>query len=151
MAGGASIQTGSGRRGGPGMQTAWVLNLLTDLAFNLLIFFVVCASTTPEKGRPQQVPSASKDKATEQKSQNVEVALTRTAVSINGADVPTAEFSAKLKELLAAKQKPEDRVVVVKSAKDTPYSHWIRVTGQIEDAGGLITLQLEEEKEVGVR
>ena len=140
------VSTGKG-----GVQTAWVLNLLTDLAFNLLIFFVVCASISPDKGRPQQVPSASKDKATEQKNQNIEVAITRTKVSVNEADVPTAELRDKLAGLLANKTRPEDRIVVVKSEKDTPYSQWIRVTGIIQQVGGVITLQLEEEREVGVK
>ena len=130
---------------------AWVMNLLTDLAFNLLIFFVVCASTAPEKGRPQQMPSSSKDKPNEQKNQNVEIAIGRTTVSVNGEDVPMPELRKKLNGLLVNKAKPEDRIVIVKSAKDTPYGQWIRVTGQIELAGGVITLQLEEEKEVGVR
>ena len=40
---------------------------------------------------------------------------------------------------------------MVKSDKDTTYGQWIRVTGEIERAGGVIVLQLEEEKEVGVR
>ena len=153
MAGGATIESSnkSKRNKASALQTAWVLNLLTDLAFNLLIFFVVCASTTPEKGRPQQVPSASKDKPNEAKPQTVEVALTRTTVTINGAEVSSKDFTGKLKELLDVKPKPEDRVVIVKSAKDTPYRHWIRVTGMVEEAGGVITLQLEEEKEVTVR
>ncbi|MCE9567711.1 MAG: biopolymer transporter ExbD [Planctomycetes bacterium] len=134
---------------GKGGQTAWVLNLLTDLAFNLLIFFVVCASSAQEeKGRPQQMPSASKEKTTEQKSTNIEVAITRTAVSVNGEDVPIADLKAKLTGMLAGKKNPEN-VVVVKSAKDTPYSHWIRITGAIEQAGGAITLQLEEEQVIG--
>jgi hypothetical protein len=34
----------------------------------------------------------------------------------------------------------------VKSRKEVPYSHWMQVTGIIEDAGGVITLQIEEEK-----
>jgi len=135
--------------GSGGAQTAWVLNLLTDLAFNLLIFFVVCASSAEdEKGRPQQMPSASKEKAPEQKNTNIEVAIGRTDVKVNGTDVPTAELKANLAKLLVGKTRPEDRVVIVKSAKDTPYSHWIRVTGAIEQAGGEITLQLEEEREV---
>jgi biopolymer transport protein ExbD len=137
--------------GGGGVQTAWVLNLLTDLAFNLLIFFVVCASTTPEKGRQQQMPSASKEKANEQKAQNIEVTITRTTVSINGGEVPLVDFSSKLKGLLTGKTRPEERIVVVKSDNDTTYAQWIRVTGDIVRAGGVITLQLEEEKEVGVK
>lgn len=137
--------------GSDGARTAWILNLLTDLAFNLLIFFVVCASSAEdEKGRPQQMPSASKEKsAPEQKNQNIEVAITRAAVSVNGEDVTVAELRGKLVGLLGNKTRPEDRIVVVKSAKDTPYSHWIRVTGAVEQAGGQITLQLEEEQVVG--
>lgn len=137
--------------GSGGAMAGWVMNLLTDLAFNLLIFFVVCASTTPEKGRPQQMPSADKDKQKEQKSQNVEIEIARTEAKVNGEVVQPADMVNKLKTLLANKAKPEERIVVVKSGKDTPYGQWIRVTGQIEQAGGVITLQLEEEKEVGVK
>ena len=51
---------------------------------------------------------------------------------------------------LAGKARPEDRVVIVKTDKDTPYQKWIRVTSWIEQAGGTITLQLEEERTVVV-
>ena len=44
----------------------------------------------------------------------------------------------------------KDKVVIVKSRKDTPYLQWIAVTSRIEDAGGIVTLQLEEEQTVAV-
>jgi len=128
-----------------------MLNLLTDLAFNLLIFFVVCASTEPEKGLPQKVPSASKDKAPTKQTQNIEVALTRTTISVNQATVQESQLTAKMKDLLKGKTQAEDRIVILKSEKDTPYRVWIRVTAIIEEAGGVVTLQLEEENEVRVR
>ncbi len=136
-----------------GSHAAWVMNLLTDLAFNLLIFFVVCASSVQEqKGKPQQVPSTqSENKPNEVKPQNVEVLITRTAVSLNGADVPLAQLKTKLVVLLANKTRPEDKIVEVKSAKDTPYSMWIRVTGAIEEAGGVVALQVEVDKDVVVK
>ena len=59
-------------------------------------------------------------------------------------------FQPKLKAKLDVKPRPEDKVVVVKSRKDTPYSQWIAVTSRIEDAGGIVTLQLEEEQTVAV-
>jgi biopolymer transport protein ExbD len=132
---------------------AWVMNLLTDLAFNLLIFFVVCASSAQEqKGKPQQVPSTQGEKnASETKPQNIEVAITRTTVSLNGAEVKVSELRTKVAALLANKARPEDKIVEVKSAKDTPYSMWIRVTGAIEEAGGIVTLQVEVEKDVIVK
>jgi hypothetical protein len=56
----------------------------------------------------------------------------------------------RLRRLLAAKSRSEDKIVVVKSSKDTPYHHWIDVTGKVEEAGGVITLQLEEERTIMV-
>jgi biopolymer transport protein ExbD len=139
--------------GSGGAHAAWVMNLLTDLAFNLLIFFVVCASSAQEqKGRPQQVPSTqSENKQTDTKPQTVEVAMTRTTVSLNGAEVTIPELKTKVAALLASKTKPEDKIVEVKSAKDTPYSMWIRVTGAIEEAGGVVTIQVDVEKDVIVK
>jgi hypothetical protein len=55
-----------------------------------------------------------------------------------------------MKIKLAGKVKPEDRIVVMKSSDDTPYSRWIEITTQIEDVGGIVTLQIEEEREVTV-
>ena len=123
--------------------------MLTDLAFNLLIFFVVCASTEPESGRKQNISGGSKDKAAEkQGEQNIEVYLTSVDASINGNITPLPDIPSKLKDMLKGKTKPEQRVVVVKTRKDTPYRHWIQVTSLIEEAGGVIAMQLEESKEV---
>jgi biopolymer transport protein ExbD len=65
--------------------------------------------------------------------------------------VPVSELRAKVAAALASKTKPEDRIVEVKSAKDTPYSMWIRVTGAIEEAGGVVTIQVDVEKDVVVK
>jgi biopolymer transport protein ExbD len=139
--------------GSGGAHAAWVMNLLTDLAFNLLIFFVVCASSAQEqKGKPQQVPSTqSETKQTDTKPQTVEVAMTRTSVTLNGKEVTIPELRTQVAALLASKTKPEDKLVEVKSAKDTPYHVWIRVTGAIEEAGGVVTIQVDVEKDVIVR
>ncbi len=52
--------------------------------------------------------------------------------------------------MLAGKTKPEERMVVVRAAGDTPFGHWIRVTALIEQAGGLVALQVEESRDVVV-
>lgn len=119
-----------------------------DIAFNLIVFFLVCASVQPDSGRKQLLPKAEETEQKEKKSENVEVLLTRQAVSINGTFLTLAQFDRKIKSVLAGKPRPEDKVVVVKSRKDVAYNHWIDITSRIEDAGGIITLQLEEEREV---
>jgi biopolymer transport protein ExbD len=121
-----------------------------DIAFNLIVFFLVCASVQPDSGRKQTIPQSEQTQKEEQKSENVEVRLSRTAVLINGDQVATGQFETVLRAKLAGKPRPEDKVVIVKSDKDTPYRFWIDITSRIEDAGGIVTLQLEEEREVAV-
>jgi biopolymer transport protein ExbD len=126
--------------------------LLVDIAFNLLIFFVVCASTQPTEGRKQDIPGSETTSAAQpQKNETIDVALTRTTATINGERVRAAQFVTRLRELLRGRNRPEDRIVVVKSSPDTPYDHWIDVTGWVEEAGGVITLQIEETREVRVQ
>src|SRR5688500_4025274 len=114
-----------------------------DIAFNLIVFFLVCASVAPDSGRKQSIPKSESKQEKEQQSENIEVALTRTTVAINGNPLPEREFLPRLQSALANKSKPEDRIVIVKSSKDTSYAHWVNVTGLIEQAGGIITLQME--------
>jgi biopolymer transport protein ExbD len=80
----------------------------------------------------------------------VEVSLTPSAIIVNGDPLPFEKLGSRIASLLSGKERPEDRIVVVKSSKETPYQRWIQATGQIEKAGGLITLRLEEETTIKV-
>ncbi len=121
---------------------------MSDIAFILIVFFLVCASVQPDRGRSQIIPKSEEKEEKKEQSENVEVKLSRTAAFVNGEPVSSAMFLPKMQALLSEKTKEADRVVVVKSKGDTPYHHWISITGMIEKAGGIITLQLEEEREV---
>lgn len=118
-----------------------------DIAFNLVVFFLVCASVQPDGGRPQEIPKAERQNETKQM-ENLEVQLTRGGIKINGQSVLVGEFVPRLRTLLASKTGPESRVVVVKSTRDTPYHFWIQVTGLVEEAGGVVTLQMEEQQTI---
>ena len=120
-----------------------------DIAFNLIVFFLVCASVQPDSGRKQTLPS-SEQVEEEQQVENIEVALTREVTIINGEVTRPNDVLSKLTKLIASKTNPDEKVVIVKSSKDTPYFRWISTTSLIEDAGGIVTLQLEEEREVQV-
>ena len=86
------------------------------IAFNLIVFFLVCASTQPDSGRRQDLPSSEKVKQ-EQKTENILIALSQSdkIVTVNGDQVKTPEFPALLARLLQGKAKPEDRIIVVRS------------------------------------
>ena len=121
-----------------------------DIAFILIIFFLVCASVQPETGRPQDIPRSEDEPKDSEQTQNIEVSLSSQSVLINGEIVPRENVVPKLRQLLAGKESESDRVVIVKSAEDTEYQVWIDVTTRIEEAGGIVTLQLETEQRVMV-
>lgn len=121
-----------------------------DIAFNLIVFFLVCASSAPDSGRRQDIPRSEQAPQQAQKAQHIEVQLTRTTMAINGDVVLIRDFAPRIRMLLAGKPRPEDRVVVVKSRPEVPYHHWIAATAMVEEAGGIITIQREEEREVQV-
>jgi len=119
-----------------------------DIAFTMIVFFLVCASVQPDTGRPQNIPKSEETANQQEQSQNIEVSLTESAVLVNGEIVPVDKLDTKMRQLLAGKERESDRVVIVKSAEEATYQRWIDVTSTIERAGGIITLQLEKKQTV---
>ena len=122
----------------------------TDIAFILMIFFLVCASVQPGTGREQTIPRSEEDEERSPQNRNIEVSLAPGAVVVDGEPVPTHRLGRKLDSLRAGKLADEDRIVIVKSSPRTQYQHWVDVTAIIEKAGGIITLQLEETETISV-
>jgi len=125
-----------------------------DIAFNLIVFFLVCASVQPDSGREQILPRSEQQQEKEKQAENIKVQLTRDTVYLNGSLMRPSNFpgnfQAALGSALEKTTRQSDRVVVVKSEPETPYSHWITVTELIEQAGGVVTIQREEEQQITI-
>ena len=122
---------------------------MNDIAFILIVFFLVCASVEPEDGRSQIIPSSEKNED-QKNSQTIEVGLTPATVTIDGKPYHQDQFPIRIQQLIEQKKTESERVVVVKSQSDVPYNHWIAMTEIIEKAGGIVTLLLEEDQTITV-
>ena len=122
---------------------------MNDIAFILIVFFLVCASVEPEDGRSQIIPSSEKNED-QKNSQTIEVGLTPATVTIDGTPYHQDQFPIRIQQLIEQKKTESERVVVVKSQADVPYNHWIAMTEIIEKAGGVVTLLLEEDQTITV-
>jgi biopolymer transport protein ExbD len=123
----------------------------SDIAFILIIFFLVCAAVQPQTGVPQNLPSTEETADKRNQSQNLEVSITPSSIVLNGSPLELPEFSRRLAAALETKTREADRIVVVKSAPETPYPKWIAVSRAIDRAGGILTLELETERVIKVR
>jgi len=122
----------------------------SDIAFILIIFFLVCAAVQPESGIAQVLPKTEEKTVQRDQSKNLEVSITPTSIVLNGSPLQLPEFSQRLATALSNKTRDADRIVTVKSSPDTPYPLWIQVSQTIEQAGGILTLELESERIIKV-
>ena len=120
----------------------------SDIAFTLIVFFLVAASVQPDTGRPQEIPNTEDTPENTKENQNLEVSVTNSTIVVNSEIVTDSGLNTKLRQLLAGKESESDRVVIVKSADDVTYQRWLDITGIIEKAGGVVTLQLEQQQTV---
>ncbi len=123
----------------------------SDIAFTLIIFFLVCAAVQPETGMSQALPKTESQSEKRDQSQNLEVSITPSSIVLNGNPLPIEDFRKRITSELSKKNREADRIVVVKSAPDTPYPIWLAVSQAIDQAGGILTLELETEKTINVR
>ena len=122
----------------------------SDIAFILIIFFLVCAAVQPETGISQILPKTEEKTEKRDQSKNIEVSITPTSIVLNGSPIKLPEFSKRLTAALSQKKRDADRIVTVKSAPNTPYPLWIKVSQVIEQAGGILTLELESDRVINV-
>jgi biopolymer transport protein ExbD len=123
----------------------------SDIAFTLIIFFLVCAAVQPDTGLPQVLPKTESKTEKRDQSQNIEVSITPTSIVLNGSPLQLPEFAQRIAAALKQKTREADRIVVVKSAPETPYPTWIQVSQVIDQAGGILTLELESERTINVK
>lgn len=120
------------------------LTSTADVAFLLLIFFLVAASNAVDKGVPLDLPSTSKQ-ATKSQSRNVEIGVSPVGMTLGGEAVKN---EIDLRPLLAAKLKdvhdPSLRVVLITAEPQVSYQRWTHVIAEVEAAGGIPAPQMEE-------
>lgn len=122
----------------------------SDIAFTLIIFFLVCAAVQPETGMSQALPKTEEKSEEREQSKNLEVSITPSSIVLNGSPLQLPEFTRRIAAELKTKTREQDRIVVVKSAPDTPYPAWIGVSRAIDSAGGILTLEIESERTIPV-
>lgn len=123
----------------------------SDIAFTLIIFFLVSAGDHTETGMTQYLPKTEAKSEKRDQSQNLEVSITPTGIVLNGSPLQLPEFSQRIAAALQQKTREADRIVVVKSAPDTSYPTWVHVSQAIARAGGILTLELESESTINIK
>ncbi len=116
-----------------------------DIAFNLLIFFVILARATDDSHLKWK-PASAKDVDRAGASKVSVLIDVDNKVYLNGQPIGISQLSARVAELLG-NTPPGQRIVLLKSDRNAPALQFQPVIEAISEAGGDLVHVLEEQRE----
>lgn len=119
-------------------------NSFSDIAFLLIIYFLVATTLVKVKTITADLPTGEKD-AQAQSSKTPTVNLRGEEVMFNDQKVDIDELNAKLAALELPTKDPSKRVVLLESTKGTPYQNYFQALATISAQGGVVALVEEDE------
>ena len=122
------------------------MSAFSDIAFLLIIFFILTTTFVKPFGSDLSVPSGSSDP--ENKTEDKQLTILLKGSSIRYADNDDELSINELRKKLLAEnfpnKEPDKRMVIVECDKDLPYEQYFQVVMAISKAGGVLAL-IEEE------
>lgn len=125
------------------------LAAFSDLAFLLIVFFVLTTTFIRPKGASVAIPSQTHDPERKPAQEPPTINLSVNSIAFNGELTTVEELRAELFDMELAKQKDDDRIVVLESTPDVSYDRYYRVVTAIAAAGGVMAIAEDVEDEGG--
>lgn len=117
----------------------------SDIAFLLIIYFLVATSLVKLKSITADLPTG--EKATQaQTSKTPIVNLRGNQMFFNDNPVDMKELEARLAVLNLAEAEGNAKVIMLESTRDTPYQSYYQAMATISEQGGVIAIVEEEDK-----
>ena len=117
----------------------------SDIAFLLIIYFLVATSLVKLKGITADLPTG--EKATQQQSSKTPIVNLRGGqVFFNDKPVTMSELEARLQVLNLADADGNAKVIMLESTRDTPYQSYYQAMAVISEQGGVIAIVDEGDK-----
>lgn len=116
----------------------------SDIAFLLIVYFMVATTLVKVKSVTADLPAG--EKSTQAQSDKTPIINLRGAeVFFNDKKMGMAELNERLAALELAKQQGEKRVIMLESAKGTPYENYFQALAAISAHDGVVAI-VENEK-----
>lgn len=116
----------------------------SDIAFLLIIYFLVATTLVKVKTITADLPSGEKSSQS-QSAKTPTVSLKNDVIMLNDKTVDLAELNDRLFALDLFEQEGKEKVILLESSKDTLYRNYFQVLATISANGGVVAL-VEDEK-----
>ena len=116
----------------------------SDIAFLLIIYFLVATTLVKVKSITADLPSGEKSSQT-QSDKTPTINLKNDLIMFNDKRVDLAGLNERLSALDLAEQEADKRIILLESAKGTPYEIYFQALAAISANGGVVAL-VEDDK-----
>ena len=116
----------------------------SDIAFLLIIYFLVATTLVKVKTITADLPSGEKAPQTQSDKTPI-VNLRGTEIFLNDKKMDMEMLDARLAALELGEKEPGDRVIMLESAKGTPYQNYFQALATISANDGVVAIVEEDE------
>jgi biopolymer transport protein ExbD len=121
------------------------LTAFSDIAFLLIIFFLVATTFIHNTGTPLEIPTGTSDKEESQdKITTIDVTPEKILYNGEGASIDIAALRLLLQKEGFAKRPSKERMVMIQSASEVECERYYQIVTAISQAGGVLAM-LEDE------
>jgi len=117
------------------------VNSFADIAFLLIVFFMVATTLIKTRGVITDIPSGEASDTKEQK--NAVIHLHEGRIALNDTDVDITTLRQRLREMKLNEKTGEDRIVMLETGGGFDYQSYYGVMTAISGAGGVVALVKE--------
>jgi biopolymer transport protein ExbD len=133
-------------------ETSIPTDSLSDIAFLLIIFFILTTSIRRTTGFTADLPSAQKTPPqTQQTEKTPTIALKDDTLRLDGNVVSLADLRTKLLAMNLAAKPENDRIIILETAGKVPYQQYYEVMALVTGTGGIVGLVAEDDAKAGAK
>lgn len=115
----------------------------TDIAFSVVLFFMVAATFAKSHAMKVELPGSSAG-AVDQTQETITVQADAEKVVLDGNPTPLPDLKAALEAKLVGRTRPEDKVIVLMTSDDITFQRHVDLMHAIRSAGGEVAIMYEE-------
>ncbi len=121
------------------------VNSFADIAFLLIIYFILVTSLTQSMGFTSEIPAGKKSQEKQEKTATIKI--NNNVIYFNDKEMTLEGVGKKLKslKLKAPGKADDDRMIILEAAGQVDYQNFFAVMSAINYAGGIVAILREEE------
>jgi biopolymer transport protein ExbD len=112
----------------------------SDIAFLLIIFFVLTTTFTRTMGLAVIIPASTQDPAKKAEAEYPTVVLAPETMKLHDKDVTLDDLRQALAEMKLPEKKEDARFIVLESSPEVEYERYFQVVTAISKAGGILAI-----------